>query len=587
MPSTAFVQTDGKLTAQSYHPCHIFGDGNIYGVGVRYSFYINYAAGIIALWYGVREDITSSRFVLTAIAFALWAALLTNSTGDSLVILDWSISLLLIAFLPLYSIWRPIFHGTVYILTWMDKVELEIENETDKELAEESKKITEQYKALTEKRLELDRFERQSKRYDRAFKDYREAVHSFVQTAQYQDQGYSTMTPPELQRIYIEKMSQFYSQKAKTDENRDVLARRKEQNMRKLAQLQKQEYATTAMRREHKKNWRHEKVAISVVFAIWTGYVCAMPWLYFKAIDNGRRQGCDVKLRVIPVYAAVSIYNGSFRGYLRFSACAAMVLGAASLAFAVYLFVTGCAFRLNLGKFRENKNRHPKVAGETENEHLKNTNKQNEPPKDMKDKRNESSKDTVDGHQKKDDAITTIPKPKDDDYQEASEKVFLELEFWRIIVYRGLGVPACVTSLVTTAALVEETVKSNNIDLSQSPLSETSQLLAFIISLMSLLNVLFHAWEHHRKRDSTVKENMANFIGQLREKWRGADTGDKKTGRKGAEGKGRTKEVQGNNESQQETPKELTGRQQANRESLAEQGRAGPSNYTSRLSEQL
>ncbi|KAF2281567.1 uncharacterized protein EI97DRAFT_344118, partial [Westerdykella ornata] len=55
--ATQFVTTDGKVVAQSYHPCHLFGQGDLYGVGVRWSFYIQYAAAIIALWYKFDEAI--------------------------------------------------------------------------------------------------------------------------------------------------------------------------------------------------------------------------------------------------------------------------------------------------------------------------------------------------------------------------------------------------------------------------------------------------------------------------------------------------------------------------------------------------
>jgi hypothetical protein len=223
MLSTAFVPTDGKITAQSYHPRHIFGDGNIYGVGVRWSFYINYFAGTIALWYGVREDITSSRFVLTAIAFALWVALLKNSTGDSLVILDWSIALLLITFLPLYSIWRRMFHGTVSVQAWWENVHLKVTSEEEKQLAVESEEITDQYRELTEKLLELDRFQTWSEQYTRAFQDYQMAVHSFVQTGHFQNQGYQMLTPQELQRLYIQKMSEIYSQGVDTDRGMSIM----------------------------------------------------------------------------------------------------------------------------------------------------------------------------------------------------------------------------------------------------------------------------------------------------------------------------------------------------------------------------
>ncbi|EHL00972.1 hypothetical protein M7I_3090 [Glarea lozoyensis 74030] len=59
MPSsTAFVVEGGKAAVQSFQPCHIFGDGDIYGVGVRVSFYIQFFSSIAALAANIDECIT-------------------------------------------------------------------------------------------------------------------------------------------------------------------------------------------------------------------------------------------------------------------------------------------------------------------------------------------------------------------------------------------------------------------------------------------------------------------------------------------------------------------------------------------------
>lgn len=50
MPTqTRFVDTNAILTAQSFRPCHLFGEGDFYGKGVRYSHYIKYGVGIVSL----------------------------------------------------------------------------------------------------------------------------------------------------------------------------------------------------------------------------------------------------------------------------------------------------------------------------------------------------------------------------------------------------------------------------------------------------------------------------------------------------------------------------------------------------------
>lgn len=111
--STQLVPSGGVVVAESVQPCHLVGDPDLFDIGIRASFYLQYfTVGFILLysrWLEYKDrpddgprlkrlkgDSHSLRISLTVLGLALFLALCINSTGDSLVILDWTIVSLLV-----------------------------------------------------------------------------------------------------------------------------------------------------------------------------------------------------------------------------------------------------------------------------------------------------------------------------------------------------------------------------------------------------------------------------------------------------------------------------------------------------------
>ncbi|KAF2834946.1 hypothetical protein M501DRAFT_983190 [Patellaria atrata CBS 101060] len=180
--STQFVKEGGRVAAQSFKPCHLFGDSDLYGLGVRLGFYLQYFAAIIAIYFIAVQELRQLRIGLNIIATAIFIALLVNSTQDSLVILDWTILIQLALVFPVYT--AP---------------ELIVDN-------------------------------------------------------------------------YIDR---------------------------------------------------------SFLWLLLALFLFVMPWLYFRGINNGRKEGCDVK--ILFVFAPISIYNSHFVGYLRFCAVVGCIIGVVAL----------------------------------------------------------------------------------------------------------------------------------------------------------------------------------------------------------------------------------------------------------------
>jgi hypothetical protein len=81
--------------------CDIIGDPDTYGIGVRISFYLNWAAAFLALLFNRHEEHKGSRRAINAIAIAVVTNTLINTTKGSFAMLEWYIVFSMILILPI------------------------------------------------------------------------------------------------------------------------------------------------------------------------------------------------------------------------------------------------------------------------------------------------------------------------------------------------------------------------------------------------------------------------------------------------------------------------------------------------------
>ena len=86
-----------------------------------------------------------------------------------------------------------------------------------------------------------------------------------------------------------------------------------------------------------------DKVSVAAGLLVYSAYSFVAPWLFFAGIDNGAVGGCDVQ--VLFVLAPVSVYNPSFRIFLRVAACSSVVWGATLTILAYTLLLLGIVDR--------------------------------------------------------------------------------------------------------------------------------------------------------------------------------------------------------------------------------------------------
>ncbi|KAF2748174.1 hypothetical protein M011DRAFT_525832 [Sporormia fimetaria CBS 119925] len=489
MPSgTQFVKTDGKLVAQSHHPCHLSGDGDILGLGVRLSFYIQFLAAIVALWHMLNDDIKTLRVGLAVLSLALFINLCINSTGgDSLVILNWIITTTLVIFLPFYSIWGFVASERMRRLNKKDKAELEKAEWEYKLLPKQERKLpppppeaqalNESYQRYLYALLALEQSIREGEyTYDLFLEIFRDAFDDFIRTASLGNPGRFAQDMEKLRRspniletvpnIYRDRMHLVmeaqYAGISKEQSRLDTAER--ERIQRNIVRLNASRAAMTYTTREYKALWRHDKILLGIIIATWMAYVAATPWIFFFGIDKGKKDGCNIKLRTL--WAPISIYNRAYRIYLRVFACFGMLGCLGGVLLSLWLIYRGLQYRREKNRTPERPLIRPRPT----------------------DRSGDSS------------ALAKIAAPSQQQVEAGAGLVFDRSLRVQKQIYRYYGVTISVIVSVISIVLTELTLRDNNVDLSDSPLVSTSQLLPLLIAASTSIPVLFHVWEYYIRK---------------------------------------------------------------------------------------
>jgi len=115
--NTQYVNENKTLVVQSVQPCHLYGDSDIYGIGIRISLYLQWAALIPALVVGVEKEIKNARRAFNVVALAVLINTLISAAGGSFAILEMFI---VISLVPALSIYFALpFGGPINIKAWL------------------------------------------------------------------------------------------------------------------------------------------------------------------------------------------------------------------------------------------------------------------------------------------------------------------------------------------------------------------------------------------------------------------------------------------------------------------------------------
>lgn len=71
LQNTQYANENASFVVQSVEPCHIYGDPDLYGLGVRLSFYITWGSLILAVAFNADREIRSARRAFNVVALAV------------------------------------------------------------------------------------------------------------------------------------------------------------------------------------------------------------------------------------------------------------------------------------------------------------------------------------------------------------------------------------------------------------------------------------------------------------------------------------------------------------------------------------
>jgi hypothetical protein len=88
LQNTYYANENTTLVVQSVGPCHIYGDPDLYGLGVRLSFYITWGTLIVAVFFKAGPEIRSARRAFNVVALAILINTYISITNGSFAALE-------------------------------------------------------------------------------------------------------------------------------------------------------------------------------------------------------------------------------------------------------------------------------------------------------------------------------------------------------------------------------------------------------------------------------------------------------------------------------------------------------------------
>lgn len=386
---TNFVSSGGLPAVQSLNPCHIYGDADLYGLGIRLSFYLQYAAAAVALEFEAQTDFRVWRAAFMSVAVATFIALCRNTAGSVgggggvVVILDWTIMTLLVFLFPIFFA-LPVFSGIIHhtdaryrsqSARWLaqraeqaaadfkdglHRVVFAGHNEVQHAYAELQRAadqvmrvfhvLTGHHRGVTN-RVADDEVREQATRLEVPLARYRRAVASDLANTNAEalvpagpDGQHAAVVATVLDEDFVRNLGRDL------DGLRDFVQTLPQQHRSILhamgvGGLRAQPYVGAAVRgvdqleflatqslnafesvlRRLEGLGQLDKVSGGIGFLVCAAYCFTTPWLYFDAIYRGS------KLPDCPVYAVVftpvSIYAASFITFLKVFACLLIIFG--------------------------------------------------------------------------------------------------------------------------------------------------------------------------------------------------------------------------------------------------------------------
>jgi hypothetical protein len=506
---TQFIGNGGLPVLQSVEPCHLSGDPDLYGVGIRVGFYLQYLAAIIAIVSKADEDFVGWRVAFVPVAAATFLGLCINSTGDTLVVMDWAIMLELVLCFPAFFA-LPVFTGLG--IEREKKGELRLRNAYAKQLEpireenlrQHADTFTTAYAAVIHAEHLLMDDSIDSQRRPQEVRNLITTVLNYVHVTDEQQAG--SVDHADISRA-ISRL------KNSQNDLQAVRAQFGELNLREhhIAALvrigvaaQEAKKAESAVREiaGREQEIRHEikkkglvlkrihglglldTVSAGISLTIYSAYCFLTPWLFFFGIGRGAKTGCDV--RVFFILAPVSVYNHGFAIFLKVVAIFLTVPGLVSLVFGILFLIIGLCKpfektvedNLSMGGERTGAQIPPDTGVQDQPVHQNLLMTGALEPRDQTQRAHFHRHWLSEMRQKYYNYINNTPEPS---IEELDKEIDFRRHWW------GFGLSVV---LVVTIVVVEMTIHINHITMGPL-LSSTGQLIALLLGAFMLFLILY------------------------------------------------------------------------------------------------
>ncbi|OAQ60420.2 hypothetical protein VFPPC_06561 [Pochonia chlamydosporia 170] len=344
----------GVPALPSVKPCYLSGDPDLYGIGIRFGFYFQYAAAVIVIFGKFDKRFVGWLAGFVLLATATFVSLCINSTADTLVIMDWSIvadhearerkwlnESYVQELIPrrdaVISRYQEAFvHaiGNIIYAVQLIMSDTRARQQSVKHLVERFVKAAQLYdSAVTEPsdhpaegashipsdgggqlRLLEPQIDTLARHIPEELEDLRRRVNEMG-----------------LETHHLEALARVFPDTQHTTTATEALAAvaREEQETNQLIKFA----AVTTI--YINKLGLVDRASAGVILITYAGFCSLAPWLFFIGVDRGARQGCDVKLLFF--FAPISVYNHAFAICLK-------VIGVIAVILCLIAFVCGVIF---------------------------------------------------------------------------------------------------------------------------------------------------------------------------------------------------------------------------------------------------
>ncbi|KAG4428293.1 hypothetical protein IFR05_016222 [Cadophora sp. M221] len=100
--NTHYADQAASIVVQSIQPCHLYGDPDIYGIGIRISFYLQWFSILVAVFFNEADEIVITRRTFNVVALAVLINTYISTTNGSLAALEVFIVCTLVLSLSIY-----------------------------------------------------------------------------------------------------------------------------------------------------------------------------------------------------------------------------------------------------------------------------------------------------------------------------------------------------------------------------------------------------------------------------------------------------------------------------------------------------